>query len=356
MTGIRKKLLILLLTTILIVVAMSAGAAVYRYKKDGVWHFTDDPAAMPDDPRTEAAPREAAADTGQTDLKARLINTQQPANAIENATLATVIVESTFGTGSGFFITTDGYIITNRHVIRPMAGSGPMNDSALSAEQSAIEHFAQKIDDRHRHLQAMQADLTEFRRFLDSHPYSASRQYNEGRYRKAMARYNAMAAELDSARQRLASQRAAMARKRMDASVAALNRNFTVRLVDNTPLYAYVVEVSDDLDIALLKVDGYVTPCLRPQTAGALAQGDPVYAIGNPVKLHHSVTSGIVSGFEGHFIKTNAQIYPGNSGGPLITPSGQVIGVTTFKRITHKFEGLGFAIAIDAVLRALDAV
>ena len=53
------------------------------------------------------------------------------------------------------------------------------------------------------------------------------------------------------------------------------------------------------------------------------------------------------SGFEGGFLQTNAQIYPGNSGGPLIAADGWVLGINTFKKLTHKFEGLGFAIPIS---------
>ena len=144
--------------------------------------------------------------------------------------------------------------------------------------------------------------------------------------------------------------------QRVDANLAGLNRNFTVYLADNTPLYAYVVEISNQHDLALLKVDGYITPFLQPGHPFASAQGDPVYAIGNPVKLRNSVTAGVVSGFQGDFVKTNAQIYPGNSGGPLVTAQGRVIGINTFKKLTHKFEGLGFAISITAAMDAFDAI
>jgi serine protease Do len=67
--------------------------------------------------------------------------------------------------------------------------------------------------------------------------------------------------------------------------------------------------------------------------------------------LQNSVTSGVYSGFEQGFIKTNAQIYPGNSGGPLVCSEGRVLGINTFKMLTHKFEGLGFAIPIETALK-----
>lgn len=50
-------------------------------------------------------------------------------------------------------------------------------------------------------------------------------------------------------------------------------------------------------------------------------------------------------------MQINAQIYPGNSGGPLVTAQGRVLGINTFKTLTLKFEGLGFAIPIETALR-----
>ncbi len=66
--------------------------------------------------------------------------------------------------------------------------------------------------------------------------------------------------------------------------------------------------------------------------------------------LRNSVAKGVVSGFEVIFVKTGAKSYPGKSGGPLITEDGKVLGINTFKKLTRKFEGLGFAISIDTAL------
>jgi S1-C subfamily serine protease len=46
----------------------------------------------------------------------------------------------------------------------------------------------------------------------------------------------------------------------------------------------------------------------------------------------------------------------GNSGDPLVTSQGRVIGINTFKKRTHKFEALGFAISIKVALDAFDAI
>jgi serine protease Do len=52
--------------------------------------------------------------------------------------------------------------------------------------------------------------------------------------------------------------------------------------------------------------------------------------------------------------RTNAQISPGNSGGPLINADGEVVGVNTQKIVDKYAEGLGFAIPIDIVMREFD--
>ena len=108
------------------------------------------------------------------------------------------------------------------------------------------------------------------------------------------------------------------------------------------------VTVSDQYDLALLKLDGFQTPHLLFEDQ-AVSKGQPVYAIGNPASLKNSASAGIMSGREGIFVKTDAKIYPGNSGGPLLSEAGKVIGVNTFKQLTHKFEGLGFAISAQII-------
>jgi serine protease Do len=81
-----------------------------------------------------------------------------------------------------------------------------------------------------------------------------------------------------------------------------------------------------------------------------LAHGEPLYAIGNPINFAHSVTSGVFSGFREDLIQSSAQVNPGNSGGPLITKEGDVIGVNTKKIVHQEVEGISFAIPIHIVL------
>jgi S1-C subfamily serine protease len=89
---------------------------------------------------------------------------------------------------------------------------------------------------------------------------------------------------------------------------------------------------------------------VRQGDTSALGQGETLYAIGNPLKLDHSVTSGVFSGRREGMLQTNAQINPGNSGGPLINEQGQVIGINTMKLGGENIEGIGFAIPIEVAI------
>ena len=335
-------------------------AAVYKYKQDGVWHFTDNPGEMPASQLQDAGQSPQVSGAKGVDLRKQLVTALQPANEIETATLATVAIETSFGWGSGFFVTADGFILTNKHVIRMTRGPGTADDPAAESRTRALERFNAQLDEEMKRLAQARDDLAAFRQFVDGQPDSSAKTYNETRYQEGLRRYRRWEEAVNEQRQKLAAERsrfeAALLQQRVDANLAGLNRNFTIYLADNTPLYAYLVEISDQHDLALLKVDGYITPYLQAGHPFASAQGDPVYAIGNPVKLRNSVTAGVVSGFQGDFVKTNAQIYPGNSGGPLVTAQGRVIGINTFKQLTHKFEGLGFAISITVAMDAFDAI
>jgi len=356
-----KAIVLCGLTAILFFILTGLGnSTIYKYKKDGIWHFTDNPGEVPASQLTGSAESPQETNAARTDLNRQLTAALNPMNEIETATLATVAIESTFGYGTGFFVTDDGYIVTNKHVIRQITGPGTTDDPAATSKADALDRYDAQIETETQRLEQARADLDAFRRYIDIQPESPTRQYNETRYQDGLQRLQRWEETMNEQRQKLASERSAfqatLLQQRVDASIAGLNRHFTVYLADNRPLYAYVVEISKDHDLALLKVDGYTTPFLTPENPFASAQGEPVYAIGNPVKLRNSVTAGVISGFEGIFVKTNAQIYPGNSGGPLVTAQGRVIGINTFKKLTHKFEGLGFAISIKVAMDAFDAI
>ena len=121
-----------------------------------------------------------------------------------------------------------------------------------------------------------------------------------------------------------------------------------------------IIAINKFHDLALLKIDDKDAPKFKYVTLGSsdsLNVGDQVFAIGSPLGLERTVTSGIVSTktreMEGElYLQTSTQINPGNSGGPLFNLAGEVVGVTNMK-ITFG-EGLGFAIPVELVKNFLD--
>ncbi len=115
-------------------------------------------------------------------------------------------------------------------------------------------------------------------------------------------------------------------------------------------------------DIALLKIDaGRPLRYLELGDSDSLRVGDWVMAVGNPLNLDKTVTTGVVSAkgrslgisdasFE-NFIQTDAAINFGNSGGPLINMSGQVVAIAT--AINWGAENIGFAVPVNTLKEIL---
>jgi putative serine protease PepD len=116
-----------------------------------------------------------------------------------------------------------------------------------------------------------------------------------------------------------------------------------------------IIKVDPADDLAVIQAGITVAPLTKATIAPQV--GDPVLVIGTPLGIGESVTSGIVSGFptqEGQTsIQFSAPISPGNSGGPLVDRSGNVIGVAEAKAVGGGAEGLSFAIPVDQVCSGL---
>jgi serine protease Do len=121
-----------------------------------------------------------------------------------------------------------------------------------------------------------------------------------------------------------------------------------------------IIAINKFQDLALLKIEDKAAPKFKSVQLGSsdlLNVGDSMFAIGSPLGLERTVTSGILSTktrqLQGDlYLQTSTQINPGNSGGPLFNMAGEVIGVTNMK-ITFG-EGLGFAIPVELVKSFLD--
>jgi len=139
--------------------------------------------------------------------------------------------------------------------------------------------------------------------------------------------------------------------------------DISVRFADGTRRAAEVVGQDPSTDVAVIQVDA-PRESLEPLTlgdSGSVGVGEPVIAIGNPLNVGISVTTGIVSGVGRSIeapneytindaVQTDAAINPGNSGGPLLDSHGTVIGVNAqIASESGGFEGVGFAVPINTV-------
>jgi serine protease Do len=136
-----------------------------------------------------------------------------------------------------------------------------------------------------------------------------------------------------------------------------------VVLQNGDSLPAELVGADPATDLALLRVTGGDNhPYLPLGSAEQLRVGEWVMAAGNPMDMDHTITVGVVSGkgrvlglsnrsFE-NYIQTDAAINFGNSGGPLVNLSGQVVGINT--AINARGQNLGFAVPVEIAKSILD--
>jgi S1-C subfamily serine protease len=129
-----------------------------------------------------------------------------------------------------------------------------------------------------------------------------------------------------------------------------------VTLLDGDEFTADITGIDRDTDIAIIKIYGSGYSPAKLGESGNLKIGQLVIAIGNPLGYQHSVSVGVLSGVgrtmrtpDGHLIdnilQSDAAMNPGNSGGPMIDTSGEVIGINT--AIIPSAQGLSFSIGID---------
>lgn len=142
-------------------------------------------------------------------------------------------------------------------------------------------------------------------------------------------------------------------------------KKLRVTFFDGTESDATVIGVQPDKDLAVLKPQK-IPDDLEPAILGSsqqLAPGDGVVAVGFPFGIGPSVSAGVVSGLNRQFksqdgkqnltglIQFDAAANPGNSGGPLINMSGEVVGIVTAilnPTAARTFIGIGFATTIES--------
>lgn len=152
--------------------------------------------------------------------------------------------------------------------------------------------------------------------------------------------------------------------------------DITVNFADGSSTSAELVGADAGYDIAVLKVNKTGLPVAALGSSAAVNVGDTAIAVGSPLGLANTVTSGIVSALDRpvtaggqdstsfiNAVQTDAAINPGNSGGPLLNGDGEVIGVNSAIASLGASAGgqagsigLGFAIPIDTANRIVQEI
>ena len=129
---------------------------------------------------------------------------------------------------------------------------------------------------------------------------------------------------------------------------------------DETAYDAKIIGTDEQTDLAIIKIEKDNLTAAELGDSDSVKIGEFAMAIGNPLGMESSVTSGIISavnrsvtsedGTTYNLIQTDAAINSGNSGGALVNAEGKVIGINTLKLSGSGIEGMGFAIPINETI------
>ena len=338
----------------LLLVQSTCIAEIYKYKDEqGRWQFSDKLVKNSGATLVGNNKNKALLSGTLIDIKKQLNAQYQPENEVQRATLSVVTVNSKLGSGSGFFITEDCYLITNKHVVRPAKGkSWEETGRKIKKNAAEFEYTRNKINNERQRLEIEKQKLDDFKRYLDDLSSAKERRIAEQKYAVYVDRYKQDKGYIDDFSSRFSENERAFNKQRSNfefsSSIANVAQSFQLTLKDNSKLRAKLIKVSTSDDLALLKVSHCHSPFLILSNK-RLLQGVTVHAIGSPLGLRDQLTQGTVTQILANGVVTDAQILPGNSGGPLVNEAGEVVAVNTLKVAKGSALNKGFGVSIPAL-------
>lgn len=138
------------------------------------------------------------------------------------------------------------------------------------------------------------------------------------------------------------------------------NRSIYVVYPEDGRYEATILESYEDIDLAVLKIEGENLPSLKLKPDAEIREDDPITFIGNPLSFKGIVNEGIIlsplklNDWEQEVMMIQAPVYRGNSGSPVLNEDGEVIGVV-FATLNHEeFGKVGLFIPIEHYFERLD--
>lgn len=149
-----------------------------------------------------------------------------------------------------------------------------------------------------------------------------------------------------------------------NAHVVGAANTVQVGLADGRKVTGTVLGRDPGLDVAVVRIPVNDAPVAPLGNSDQLQVGQLAIAVGNPLGLERTVTTGVISAVNRPgrtlggetFIQTDAAISPGNSGGPLVDSRGNVIGINSAELLGQGVQGLGFAIPINLAMAMANQV
>lgn len=325
-------------------------AGVYKYQdENGKWHFTDKPPEGQNSTAVSTTTTGNGSSSGASkgDLKDLLHQKYNPTTPIDAASLSVVTVQTKAGSGSGFFVTEDGYIITNRHVVRPSTSTQSKDmEQQLKQREEQLAGYKRELKHDKEIIREQKKKIDQHRAYMESDSASQNEKDNYASYVRRYARNKERYDEKVKSYKRLEKEyKEVKSEHGFSTNISNFSKKFVVVLKDGKKLKARLVKISKKHDLALLKLDHYTTPFLSLAKQNYPRQGTKVFAIGSPLGISDALTTGIVTKPDRNFLITDARILPGNSGGPLVNDDGTVLGVNTAIVTDQNLaEGLGLAV------------